>query len=53
VEPNRDCKYIIDDVVFDEQQMLEMFGLIAMNGYPSWIPFRKQKMAKRCAGLYY
>ena len=35
VEPNEDCKYIIDDVVFDEQQMLEMFGLIAMNGYPS------------------
>ena len=35
MEPNEDCKYIIDDVVFDEQQMLEMFGYIAMNGYPS------------------
>ena len=35
VEPYEDCKYIIDDVVFDEHQMLEMFGLTAMNGYPS------------------
>ena len=29
MEPNEDCKYMIDDVIFDEQQMLEMFGLIA------------------------
>ena len=34
VVPNENCMYIIDDMVMTEEQMLEAYGLVAMNGHP-------------------
>ena len=32
VVPNENCMYIIDDMVMTEEQLLEAYGLVAMNG---------------------
>ena len=32
VFPNENCMYVIDDMVMTEEQLLEAYGLVAMNG---------------------
>ena len=32
VVPNEKCMYVIDDMVMTEEQLLEAYGLVAMNG---------------------